>query len=199
MSDRPRQAEDTVIEFHWKAAVTMNFVYEALQNVQSRPSTVRGKHLLEYIKWMERQKSLCQEGSSVVNEKTVLDLQADHVDRRRLEHHIETSSAEGALLMTIGRRLVDILSGTVEGFKVDLMFQGDLLNRYYYDMIGNDHQSYPACRFVDLMSYQNPSMKILEVGAGTGAITSRILDVLSSNGMLNFCYFSFFYLCYRAD
>lgn len=182
VSNRPSQAEDAVIDFYWKAAVTITFVYEALEYLQNYPSPERNSHFLEYIKWMERQKRICQEGSSLINEKTVLDILANHADRKRLEHFIETSSAEGALLMTIGRRLVEIISGTVDA--LDLMFQSDLLNRYYHEMIANDHFSYPACRFIDLMSHQNPSMKILEVGAGTGAITSRILDALNSDGML---------------
>lgn len=181
-SDRPDQAEDAVMNSYWKTAVTMCFIHEALRHTQSH-EPVQDAHLLEYIQWMKRQKTLCQDGSTLVSEKTVLDLLADHADRKRLEQHIETSDAEGALLVTLGRKLVDVFSGVLDA--LDLMFRGELLNLYYHEMIANDHDSYPACQFVDLMSHQNSSMKILEVGAGTGAITSRLLDTLSSNGMLN--------------
>lgn len=65
------------------------------------------------------------------------------------------------------------------------MFRDGLLHQYYDEMLANDYHSYPACEFVDLLSYQNPSMKVVEVGANTGELTLRLLEKMSEDSKSN--------------
>ncbi|KAI1758450.1 KR domain-containing protein [Xylaria castorea] len=50
-------------------------------------------------------------------------------------------------------------------------------------MLGNAFHSYPGSAYVDLLSFKNPSITILEVGAGTGGQTKRLLQTMSNDGV----------------
>ena len=50
-------------------------------------------------------------------------------------------------------------------------------------MLANEHHAHPTSSKIDLLCFKNPSMTILEVDAGTGGQTLRILERMSSCGI----------------
>ncbi|KAK4221098.1 S-adenosyl-L-methionine-dependent methyltransferase, partial [Podospora fimiseda] len=66
----------------------------------------------------------------------------------------------------------------------ELIFRDGLADRYYEEMLANIHHAHPARAWLSLLCFKNPGMKILEVGAGTGGQTLRLLEEMSSDGMM---------------
>lgn len=78
--------------------------------------------------------------------------------------------------LRIYNALPQIFQGTVTGF--DVAFQDGNLERVYSSGLGIS-AAYPQLEnLLDLLGHKNPSMKILEVGAGTGSATAVALSTL---------------------
>ncbi|KAK3309854.1 polyketide synthase module [Chaetomium strumarium] len=85
----------------------------------------------------------------------------------------------------IGDNLIDIVRGKTEALQV--MMEDDMLGCLYSDGCGfgflNNFLSLAASR----ITHKHPRIDILEIGAGTGAATRRVLDVIGQ------CYASYTY------
>ncbi|KAL8650013.1 MAG: hypothetical protein Q9210_004076, partial [Variospora velana] len=104
-----------------------------------------------------------------------------HTDfRTALLEKIQQISTEGRFFVKVGRNLISMLDGVVD--PLDLLFKGDLVERYYHELNGAPHTFMPFATYLDTLAYKNPSMKILEIGAGIGGATLPILDVLKHHG-----------------
>lgn len=80
----------------------------------------------------------------------------------------------------IGRVFVTVASNLSELFKreidpLDFLMHSGILDDFYRHL--PDAQ---VADYVDLLAHQNPGLKILEVGGGTGGTTRRTIDALSS-------------------
>ncbi|KAF1961731.1 hypothetical protein CC80DRAFT_543094 [Byssothecium circinans] len=89
-------------------------------------------------------------------------------------------SAEGRLALRFGPNLSAILRGDAD--PLELLFTDDLLPNLYRFGMGADIGYEKIQRDVDGMGHKNPNLKILEIGAGTGATTIPILETLSYHG-----------------
>jgi acyl transferase domain-containing protein len=118
-------------------------------------------HFQKYIAWMHLQ--LSQGGLQDSN------LSVDDISE---EDH------QKALILRTGENLLSILRGEVD--PLALFFKDDLMRKFYN--IGHVRSSGFAkfAKYLDLLAHKNPSMKYLEVGAGTGATTEIILGNLTS-------------------
>lgn len=124
-------------------------------------------HLQRVFRWAQK---LCN--------ATTFDttLCAQHKDQERLIQKARTMNAVGELTCKLGECLAEVLRGNLDPLAV--MMEDDLLSRHYED---NDHllQNYArATKCIDAMAHQNPHLKFLEVGAGTGGATLPILQTL---------------------
>lgn len=88
---------------------------------------------------------------------------------------IEALHPAWKLFTTVVRQLRSILTGETDPLGV--IFDSNLANIFYADMFENicDHR---LQKFLDLASHEKPNMRILEIGAGTGGMTSHILSTL---------------------
>lgn len=84
---------------------------------------------------------------------------------------------EGEILRRVGSNLDKILLGEVD--PLSLMLEGDLLDRVYADGISNEQCYLHMRKYLKLLSFKKPYMRILEIGAGTGSATTHVLDALS--------------------
>ncbi|KAI0405747.1 hypothetical protein F4802DRAFT_561870 [Xylaria palmicola] len=80
-----------------------------------------------------------------------------------------------AVVPAVARDLPQILSGTKDA--LDVVYGSGLAERLYYDVCDS------VCddRFrtlLDLLAHENPNLRILEVGAGTGGMTRHVLSAL---------------------
>ena len=118
----------------------------------------------KYVEWMKR---------SSKRPKHVHDAKS----QQSLFEKVARSSAHGALIVAVGENLVQILRG--ESDPLELLFGGSLARNFYHgDQLTGSYAKMAA--YIDLMAHKNPNLKILEIGAGTGAATSPILQSLWS-------------------
>ncbi|KAL8805875.1 MAG: hypothetical protein Q9182_001656 [Xanthomendoza sp. 2 TL-2023] len=95
---------------------------------------------------------------------------------KQLVRKVQGFGDEGKMLVRMGYNLPAILSGAAQ--PLPLMLEDDLLSSFYH----NDSLS--RCyiqmgKFLQLQGLKNPTMAILEIGAGTGGTTVSVLEALS--------------------
>ncbi|KAI0451923.1 hypothetical protein F5B21DRAFT_485082 [Xylaria acuta] len=88
----------------------------------------------------------------------------------------EALEPEWALLPAVARSLPSIVSGETD--PLALFFQTNLAKRFYTKMYGYHRSDEGLRKLLDLVSHENPVMRVLEIGAGTGGMTRIILDML---------------------
>ncbi|KAI6268439.1 Type I Iterative PKS [Pyricularia oryzae] len=95
------------------------------------------------------------------------------VELRELELMRPAWQLHGAFI----RELQPILTGSVDPLQV--MFGSDKAGLFYTDMFDQvcDHR---LRKFLHLAVHENPNMRIIEVGAGTGGFTGSILPILAA-------------------
>ena len=95
---------------------------------------------------------------------------------------------EGEALCRIGNKLTTIVSTGQD--PLSFMLEDDLLNRAYADDASARCYSH-LIEFVKRLVFQNPEMKVLEIGAGTGGATIPLLEALSHDGELSISQYDF--------
>ncbi|KAF2670067.1 hypothetical protein BT63DRAFT_228744 [Microthyrium microscopicum] len=91
---------------------------------------------------------------------------------------LQETSTEATMLRRMGIALPGILRGEVD--PLSLMLEDNLLYKYYAgDWI--DHYYEQMAAYVNLLAKKKPTMKILEIGAGTGGTTMAILNSMPAD------------------
>ncbi|KAF3030660.1 t1pks [Penicillium rubens] len=87
-----------------------------------------------------------------------------------------TVNGAGELAFRVGELLPQILRGKVDALTV--LLEDDGIGRYYSDLdsLREAYANVSVC--VDKMAHQNPTLNIIEIGAGTGGATLPILQRL---------------------
>ncbi|GMG28405.1 unnamed protein product [Aspergillus oryzae] len=86
------------------------------------------------------------------------------------------SSIDLEMMHAIGQCLPDVIRGRRP--LLEVMMRDNLLNRFYTDGRLFVPLNLYVAKTVKAMIHKNPHMKILEIGAGTGATTKAILDTI---------------------
>ena len=173
--EAPKRIQDSIIH-DWEV-VSYDCMLTALKLLSTEGVSTQKPHLQKYIEWMRLR---CQQ----LSEKTdssflpiLQELQHDTSVRKQLWSRVEEASPEGRLLVTVGKQLTEMLQDRVD--PLETLFKDRLLHEFYAGPgMSTIYQKMIA--YVDLLAHKNPSMSILEIGAGTGGATSPILDILSS-------------------
>lgn len=108
-------------------------------------------------------------GSSVAERDTVIDRLSVELD----------DIVEAKLIKRIYNSLPQIFSGETSGLHVAL--KDNLLTELYVSGVGIACGYPQLLRAVDLLVHKSPSMKILEIGAGTGGATRQVMKALAGN------------------
>ena len=104
-------------------------------------------------------------------------------ERNRFLESVKNADDCGHMMCKVGERLPQIFRKEVD--PLSIMFSEDMLEKYYSSYLGLQ-KGYAICsRWIGhFLSHQNPAMKILEIGAGTGSTTIPVLQSLSNqNGL----------------
>ncbi|KAL8831917.1 MAG: hypothetical protein Q9191_000596 [Dirinaria sp. TL-2023a] len=124
------------------------------------------------------------------NQKNLVFRNAQWVESGEAENNeflrdLESSGACGRLVCSMGRDLSSVLKGEVE--PLSMMVQDNMLKSYYREH--NWGMWFYACTtsIADKLACENPNMRIVELGAGTGGATMPILHTLGQR----FAYFDF--------
>ncbi|KAK5996306.1 Highly reducing polyketide synthase azaB [Cladobotryum mycophilum] len=179
---RPPQGPGEAETWRSLTLAIMTFIEEACIFIDKQGSSFQlEQHFQCYVNWMKFQQRRLRNGDLLVDYNCVHELLNNPKAREQLIRRVADSTVDGLFFMTVGRNIVKVLHGEVDPLQI--MFSDGLINRYYEQMLPNDHHSYPASQFLNLLCFKNPSMKILEVGAGTGGQTLRLLEKMGSDGV----------------
>ena len=134
-------------------------------------------HLQRYLEWTRHHFEFFKLETFLASDPDGHRMIHDNTYRENFMNDCAQSSQEGELCVTVGKKLRNILLGELD--PLDLLFTAQLAQNFY---------SSPALTitygrittYIDLLAHKNPSLKILEIGAGTGAATQQILRCLDS-------------------
>ncbi|KAL6236739.1 polyketide synthase dehydratase-domain-containing protein [Aspergillus navahoensis] len=176
--DRPRAPEGAISQFQALTLAILCFIHEALFYLDTLQSLSVPVYLHAYVDWLRHQQQTLH---PYVSATAVKDLLANSEAREHLIATTEISGMEGYFYMQVGRQLIPILTGAVD--PLDLMFSDGLADRYYEEVLSTPHHAYPAMAYLQQLCFKNPALNILEVGAGTGGQTLRLLEAITSDGV----------------
>ncbi|CAG1982981.1 unnamed protein product [Fusarium graminearum] len=153
------------------------WIRDALSYVEANKIEITSPHLVKYFKWM--------------NKWVNSDYYNDIMSGLRFEDEVSileridslTNAPELQLLARVGRALPGILSGTLEPLSV--MLEENLLIRAYEGgTFSGDYEA--AVAYLQLLTFKSPHLRFLEIGAGTGGCTKRLLGGIAdkNNGSL---------------
>ncbi|OJJ45037.1 hypothetical protein ASPZODRAFT_160532 [Penicilliopsis zonata CBS 506.65] len=165
--------------------VTVLYVCGALEMV--RPEELSTEPVLKwthgFYNWMCHVKAEAAAGRMVLCEPDATSLNAQQREQRIAQLLAELSADFPQLEFNaiFYRNMVEIMHGTVAS--IDLAVQAEILARVYADGSIHDAARKNLASVVDILAHKNPTMRVLEVGAGTGSCTSVALDVLNAYDM----------------
>ncbi|KAF4992917.1 hypothetical protein FGRMN_6861 [Fusarium graminum] len=142
------------------------WIRDAFSYVEANKVDIKSPHLVKYLGWMKKwldsdYYNQIMSGLSIEDEVCILD---------RIDSLTEASELQ--LLARVGRALPQILSGTVDSLSV--MLEDNLLIRAYEGgTFSGDYEA--AVAYLQLLTLKNPHLRFLEIGAGTGGCTKRLL------------------------
>ncbi|KAF5552317.1 polyketide synthase [Fusarium phyllophilum] len=142
------------------------WIRDALAYIEATDVEITSSHLVKYLGWMKKwvnsdYYSQIMSGLGFEDEISVL---------QRIDSL--TDAPELQLLARVGRALPQILSGISD--PLSIMLEGNLLIRAYEGGTFNgDYEA--AVAYLQLLTFKNPRLRFLEIGAGTGGCTKRLL------------------------
>lgn len=143
---------------------------KALQTVSLSETSGLPKHHSRYIDLLKRQSTLQPTGEKQ-NDLSDSALEA-------LLEECEAEHPQWLLFPAVARALPSIIRG--ETNPLELLFATKAAEEFYASVYSSHMRSGGFRAFVDLASHENPGLRILEAGAGTGSFTRHILSTLQA-------------------
>ena len=122
----------------------------------------------KYVEWMEHVVQTTPLGAGLTD---VNSLEEKVLDR---------GVPEGKLIIAVGQALNEILGGTRDPLEV--IFGNNLAENVYRNGLGSERCYLQLCNYIDALVHKNPTMQMLEIGAGTGGATRPIMQTLTKHG-----------------
>lgn len=173
---------DSIRDLEWAAYIlckraTQRFILEDVGSM--------AKHHRVFYRYLRRQIDLSKTLDSSLPCQTAIWLSADEATENAVLSRAAVASSEGKMLVRILDNLEDVLTGAIEPW--ELMKRDGLLEEVYRSGLSEDKTPSVQCEFISLMSHKRP-LRILEVGAGTGSATSKILQRLGRANVAKYTY-----------
>jgi NADPH:quinone reductase-like Zn-dependent oxidoreductase/ubiquinone/menaquinone biosynthesis C-methylase UbiE len=132
-------------------------------------------HMARYVDWLSLQsKRVSSIDTALMN---------DSAKRERLLRRIEDANGRGKTYVAFGRQLASIIRGETDPLEV--LFSSGLAEDFYSDLFRSVWAGAKLSRYLDALSFKNPSLKVLEVGAGTASMTPFVLAPMLSEDDTN--------------
>ncbi|KAF2179436.1 hypothetical protein K469DRAFT_596142 [Zopfia rhizophila CBS 207.26] len=155
------------------------FIATTLAEVTSNDAWNSKPHMRRYIDWLRFQARRTDDQTSSEDAGGRIDMQNAEA-REEFFSRIGATNDRGKLYVTIGRQLLSIIRDQAD--PLEILFQTDLAERFYEDLYSSMRSESTLWKYLDALGHKNPSLKILEVGAGTGSMTGSILAPLLLHG-----------------
>ena len=157
------------------------YISNTVVYLAKRTSEDLAPHFQQYTAWLRAQLERFHNGTLPHFLPQWSYLLHDKDYQVELSHRVEETCVQGKFYVEIGKNLSGIFEGKVDPLAI--LFQGDLAKEYYREIANSVTFKQPLASYLDALVHQNPGMKILEVGAGTGGMTSFVIDVLMHHGV----------------
>jgi acyl transferase domain-containing protein/NADPH:quinone reductase-like Zn-dependent oxidoreductase/SAM-dependent methyltransferase len=152
------------------------FIQDALRAITLEDMERMEPHQACYYAWMERQLQLASSGQLSPDSATwILDPVSERERRISLAANY---GAHGQLICHLGPKLAAFAKG--EKVPIEEMSKDNLLSRWYSDVTKIKRQGKQFSGVLRHVVHKSPRARILEIGAGTGTITSYALKVLGT-------------------
>jgi NADPH:quinone reductase-like Zn-dependent oxidoreductase/SAM-dependent methyltransferase len=148
-------------------------------------------YLKKYVAWARFQQE------NFVNEKTPLkkaewaELIENEAYFEAACHRIASSNAQGYAYVRTGQNLLSILRGEQDALQ--FLYSQNMMSNFYQEFNSNRAGLDQWAVYLRILADKNPGMKILEIGAGTGGSTARVLQTLYPTGASQPLYRSYDY------
>ncbi|KAI8161527.1 Compactin diketide synthase [Colletotrichum sp. SAR 10_86] len=153
-------------------AIALHFIEAALNEIdQNDQATKYDGHLERYVAWMRR----------VRQSREKWTLESRGLGGLDIQDILEKADSEPTQRLTkkVGEHLYRILRG--EENALQIIFEGNLADEFYHSNSFQTNNSKMGA-YMSILSHAQPNIRVLEVGAGTGSSTGRILPYLSVDG-----------------
>ncbi|KAI1341943.1 hypothetical protein F5Y15DRAFT_406440 [Xylariaceae sp. FL0016] len=156
-----------------------HFLSDAVATLDQRSTEPALRHLRLYIQWARN--FLEQDGTRVTTASLLKEWPGfeDESSRPQMVKEFGASMQVKDDILTACQGILPVVLGELD--PLDLMFRSGIAEHIYQSELFN-WASHTLAAYMDLISHKQSDLKILEIGAGTGATTSLVLDVLSRQG-----------------
>lgn len=161
-------------------SVLLAFLAQSVEVVDAIQAQSLQPHLRRYLGWAKLQLKKYHHGELRHDQPNRHLLLQDNEKFESLCEAVGATNDLGRVFVTTGRSLTCILRGEVEPFR--FLSKTDLLRDFYREVNGSRTCFPEFARYLDALTHKNPSVRVLEVGAGTGGMTEKILSALSVRG-----------------
>jgi acyl transferase domain-containing protein/NADPH:quinone reductase-like Zn-dependent oxidoreductase/SAM-dependent methyltransferase len=155
--------------------VSLYYIQQALKDLTAEDILQLDPHHQVFYEWMRSQVESAEAGN--LPHQTSHWLDATVEERAEAFDIARNSCCEGRMVYRIGQNLVRILRKEVD--PLELMLEDDLLYDVYRDSLGNDRCYRQMVSYIQKLAYKNPTLNVLEIGAGTGGATLPIIQALA--------------------
>ncbi|UKZ78608.1 hypothetical protein TrVFT333_006354 [Trichoderma virens FT-333] len=149
-----------------------------LRKFTAEDSKTFAPHHRLFYEYMQHQYDLAVEGKLNCQNSPIKNIDwlntTDEVDSALLKK-VSNESVDGKMLVRVAHAMNEILGGKLEPLQV--LREDDLLTSYYRNVIGVEKVNPVLEEYVRQISHKRP-LRVLEVGAGTGATTKLVLTTL---------------------
>ena len=155
------------------------YIITALKNEQ-KLEIPQKPHLLKYAAWMHTLIEKLDTDNLSFSGITWIDVAKNqNLQDQILSELTQNNFPICQLYLKVGSRLSDILHGRLD--TLEYLFSDELLTTFYTSQIQNRLSS-RLLTYMELSAHQNPDLRIIEVGAGTGGMTKVVIKSLTPDG-----------------
>lgn len=157
---------------------TALLIMDALEDLGGiLPESCEG-HLEKYYQWLVRQAEILKSDSMIhLPFAKWLEHRNDEEFKQQLYNKVASRSAEGELAIRAGINIAAVIRKEVD--PLQLLFSDNLLDRVYSNAVEAGNITPLVKSYLDVVRHNHTDLKILEVGAGTGSLTSVFLETLN--------------------
>ncbi|OJJ38044.1 hypothetical protein ASPWEDRAFT_106140 [Aspergillus wentii DTO 134E9] len=151
-------------------------IVETLDRLSQTEYQLPHPHYKKYIDWMVYRKQLLDQGKVQFSFEPWKSRLQDKAFIQTIENKVMNFNKQGNVVASVAQNLFKFLTGEMD--VLHFLFEGSLMKDFYFEWLHESHGLKRFAKYLDLMAHHNPSMKIIEVGAGTGSMTDMLLRTL---------------------